>query len=547
MNSLQAAEPYFSKAWLNLIHYQKSFSGYKSEIDGAGFFLSSDGKTNPKKEFEATLIALNDTTKLYGHLKQPAACIFVSRKLWLESIGHRFPKVECREYENWRKALPVSKVHLVFASAYPNNPASMFGHTFLRLSGSGEGNDLLDYIINFAATTDQDGGIEFALFGVFGGYEGHYSLAPYFIKVNEYNHVEARDLWEYPLTLSASAIDRLLAHLWEIEATTYFDYYFFDENCSWQIIRLLEAADENLNLSEQLPFYIVPAQTVRVLNDHQLLGEPIFRSSLWRLYEAYPEESDEKKLLYYRIKERIGKLDEKEKATYHTLLTNKAKSKKVEETPKVAIPENRPDFGHGLGRIGASVGDGYYRLTHRFVLHDLLDQDVGHEKWSQLEALETVIEYDDRIFLREFNLVDVISLHDNSDWGFEPSWFLKVGLQTPQEFKCTRCLTAAFLGGLGQTVFFSNKTFFLSAHAALRAYGHSPDGASQWLGAGARVMGGYNYEKFKALIDVQKYWSPQFHSEVEARFSLSYGTSKDTSVRGLVAEDRAELSFYYYY
>lgn len=60
-------------------------------------------------------------------------------------------------------------------------------------------------------------------------------------------------------------------------------------------------------------------------------------------------------------------------------------------------------------------------------------------------------------------------------------------------------------------------------------------------------MGGFSYEKLKALIDVEKYWSPQFHSEVEARFSLSYGVSKDTSVRGLVAKDRAELSFYYYY
>ena len=73
-----------SKAWLNLLHYQKTLTGFKSEADGAGFFLSSSGKTDPHKELNASVAALSDATKLYGKLQAPAACIYPARKKFLE-------------------------------------------------------------------------------------------------------------------------------------------------------------------------------------------------------------------------------------------------------------------------------------------------------------------------------------------------------------------------------------------------------------------------------------------------------------------------------
>jgi hypothetical protein len=285
INSTHASDYAHSTQWLNLIHYQKTWTGYKSEADGAGFFLAKDGAINPDSELKATVNALNDTAMLYGELKTPAACAFPARKLILErDLKLKFPEVKCSAYEEWRAGLPVTDISLVFATAYPNNPASMFGHTFLRLKGPGTGKALLDYAVNFAATAGSDGGVEFAVLGIFGGYEGHFSLAPYFIKVNEYNHGEARDLWEYPLEISKEGIDIMLAHLWEMESNTWFDYWFFDENCSWQILRLLEVANPQLKLTESAPFYIIPAETVRILQSSDLLKSPEFRPSLRRQY-----------------------------------------------------------------------------------------------------------------------------------------------------------------------------------------------------------------------------------------------------------------------
>jgi len=543
---VQATAPYETKAWHKLIHYEKTFLGVESEVDGPGFFLAADGKTNPQGEFQATIKALNDTRALYGHLKQPAACVFVARKIWLESLGYQFPKVDCPDYETWRKGLPVKQVSVVFASAYPNNPASMFGHTFLRLRGSGEGSDLLDYVVNFAATANQDGGLEFALFGVFGGYEGHFSLAPYFIKINEYNHVEARDLWEYPLVISSQAIDRLLAHLWEIESTSYFDYYFFDENCSYQLMRLLEAADPELDF--ELPFYVLPAQTIHSLAQKEMLQSPIYRASLKRQYEALSD-IDQKRLMLLRIKERKGELKSDEQAEYHQRLQQMAKEKKNVGEIDVAPGMNRPDRGHHFSRVGMGyVEKDKFWVSHRFVLHDLLDHDQGHESWSQLQVLALKLEHDERIFLRELTLIDVISLHRSHHFSYEPSWLLNLGLATPKEFSCNRCVTLKTELGIGQSFFFKNESFFVSGFAIGRFYGHSPSEHSHWLGGGLRVNLGFRYEQFKFVAEKTKLWSAMPNAKDDVNIQLNYAIGEQVALRALVAEKQDyELSLNFYY
>jgi hypothetical protein len=501
-----------SDAWLNLLHYQKSLSGFKSEADGADFFLAPDGRTNPESELKATIHALESGSGNYGRLKAPAACVFVARKLVLErELKLTFPKVDCPAYQTWRASLPVTSLSLVFATAYPNNPASMFGHTFLRLVGPGGGSDLLDYAVNFAATTGSAGGVEFAVLGLFGGYEGHYSLAPYFIKVNEYNHGEARDLWEYPVKLSQDSIDVLLAHIWELESSTYFDYWFVDENCSWQILRLLEAADPKLKLTETTPFYIIPGDTVRILADKNLLEDPKFRPSQRRSYLARPvpqneREALDKRLHFYRLKERLHGLSDAEKEDYHQLLTKRSQDPTQSQEVNVPKAENRPDQGHGIRRLGVTIGDGYQRIFGRFSQHDLLDQDRGHESWSQLDVLRVTVERKERIFLREFAVADVVSLHPWDALGFRPSWFLRFGAETPTEFECDKCTTAGFHGGLGASIRLMNDRFVMGLFSTLRALGFSAFHEGMWSGAGGRLLVGAQGERWKFLVSVQKLW-----------------------------------------
>lgn len=527
INSVRAQDISASKAWHHLLHYQKTLTGFKSEADGIGFFLSPNGKSNPSEELKATIKALNNTESLVGKLKQPAACVYTSRKIFLEKHGYKFPQVSCPDYENWRKGLQVESLSLVFASSYPNNPASMFGHTFLRLNTTNGSNPLLDYAINFAATTGEDGGVEFAFLGLLGGYEGHYSLAPYFIKVNEYNNSEARDLWEYPLTIGKESIDMLLAHLWELESTTHFDYYFLDENCSWQILRLLEVANPELNLSSLSPSYVIPAETVRILKKENIIKDPIYRPSLQKIYLA-TEEASEKELLKMRIQERKGKLKNKEH--YHELLVKKASSAKQSHPPEITPTKSRPDIGHGLKRISFTEGGNYRRLSARLALHDILDFDEGHDSWSTLDVLKMTLENRDEIFFaRELIVADVLSLQNIDGLGFEPSWFLKFGAINPREFRCEKCLTAGLEVGLGTGI--KTESFILSGFVSTRSYGMNPYSKSYYFGAGPRILVGYSLDKFKLLIDTQKIFSATHDLDLSSEISINYSISNDLALR----------------
>ena len=66
---------------------------------------------------------------------------------------------------------------------------------------------------------------------------------PFYLKTQGYSNLESRDLWDYDLDLTPAQIAFLLKHAWEM-GSTYSDYYFFTKNCSYQLLTLLEAADD---------------------------------------------------------------------------------------------------------------------------------------------------------------------------------------------------------------------------------------------------------------------------------------------------------------
>lgn len=532
-STAQANSFALSPQWLNLLHYQTTLKGFESEADGPLFFLAKDGKTNPDSELSATIKALQDTETLRGTLRQPAACVFPARKKIIQqNLNIVFPKVDCPDYENWRKALPVTEISMVFATAYPNNPASMFGHTFIRLKGPGEGKDLLDYIVNFAATTGSAGGVEFAVFGVFGGYQGHYSLAPYFIKVNEYNNSEARDLWEYPLKLSANSIDLLIAHIWEIEASTWFDYWFFDENCSWQLIRLLEAVDPSLKLSAKAPFYIIPGETIRILDSEKILGAPTFRPSLRRQYleRKKPQneiEATDKKLAYYQLKSRLKKLSLDDEKKYHQELSKRSKVSAPPTLVDVPIALNSPHLGHGLARIKLTAGENFQQFQGRFAQHDLLDSDVGHEPWSQLDILRATFELSDNFFIRELILADVISLTPLNDLNFSPSWFVKFGAESPWFFE-TQHLAAIGDAGIGASI--GNELWLASLMGTATTYSDSPEGGT--IRGGARMLAGAKYKSWKLLLDIRRQFQKlvPWQNSISLSWNLNHSWATQTQI-----------------
>jgi len=230
--------------WLNLVHYQKEYGNYVSQVDDDRFFYASDGRKNPQAELIETIKHLFKTN---DNPNQQTQCRFVARSEWLSGQLNidksLLPDVHCDEYLEWRGLTHADSVTMIFPAYHLNSPSSMFGHTLLRLDNSQSSkSEWLSFAVNFGADiNNDDNSLIYAYRGLAGGYPGIFITEPYFKKIQEYNRIEHRDIWEYKLNLSPQETQIMIDHLWELK-TINFDYYFFDENCSYRLLELLEVA-----------------------------------------------------------------------------------------------------------------------------------------------------------------------------------------------------------------------------------------------------------------------------------------------------------------
>ncbi len=424
------------------MHYKPQWlGGVKSEADGPGFFFHPRGQVDPQGELEATLEAFFVGASAKG--QQPQAwqhpqCRFPARYDWLKAQlafdPSKLPEQPCPRFEAWREAPHAGSVSLIFASYYLSNPASMFGHTFLRLNHKRRQGtqNLLDYGINYAAITTTHNGILFAIIGIAGGFEGRFANFPYYMKVQEYSNLESRDLWEYDLYFTQEQIDRMLRHLWEL-GSTFFWYYFFQENCSYHILSLLEVAKPQLHLTDQFFFRVIPADAVRLISRQEgLVGRVVYRPSLLTQFtqKRRAMQAREVDLLQHLLRAKslhlfdesaldLGRqalvLDDTiDIVQYQNMAHRETLSSEDHEFRRQLlvrrsqlgvssphVPQDplstRPEVGHGTSRlrlaVGADEGKGPFVELSSPSFHDLLDPEEGFPPHAQIQLLTPSVRY----------------------------------------------------------------------------------------------------------------------------------------------------------
>lgn len=273
-----ANEPF----WLSLGHYETGkLSGWRSHVDDDKFFLATDGPSQPAAELSATLTALYAPASLG---EQHAQCVFPARTRWLrEQLTLRdLPQPQCTAFQTWYQDIAPHSAVLIFPAAYLNSPSSMFGHTLLRIDQAQfdtHSSALLSYALNFGAFFEgADNSMLYAWKGLMGGYPGLFALVPYREKLAEYTRLENRDLWEYRLNLSPQETGRMVEHVWELKQIR-FDYFFFDENCSYRLLELLQVARPGLQLTEQFQLTAIPTDTVKAVSAAGLVQQIDYRPS----------------------------------------------------------------------------------------------------------------------------------------------------------------------------------------------------------------------------------------------------------------------------
>jgi hypothetical protein len=489
------------RGWRTLLHDQpRWFGGQKSTADAESFFLDPEGKMDPEKELAATIRAFFDPPVVETETVQHPQCRFRARFLWLDERLGFGPALlsfqPCARFEWWKGRLGARSLTLVFASAYLNNPASMFGHTFLRLNrkARGAGADLVAYTVNFAANPTTDNAILYAMLGLLGGFPGFFSTLPYYLKVREYTALEHRDLWEYDLAFEPHEIERLIAHLWEL-GSVYFDYWYLDENCSYQLLALLEVARPSLHLTDRFSGWVIPSDTVRaVLDASGIVVAEHHRPSQYQVMLARRRslESDELDVARGISEGTISAVDldartsDRRRAIldaalellrYQKRLYASEEGKTREQqillargsvhlgSPPVEIPpDDPPERGHGTALLGMGAGGdergGFLRFTGRIALHDLLDRPAGYVPGSEIEFFRTTLRapFDlDRApppELERFRLLGIASLAPLDPWAFRWSWRLSTGLERSFDRGCAgaHCLFYELRGGPGLSI-----------------------------------------------------------------------------------------------
>jgi len=522
--------------WLALGHYERHLLGGRvSHAAGGKFFLAPDGSRDPAAELAADLRGFFAPADLG---KDHPQCRFPARYAWLKGRlafdPARLPEQPCTTFHNWLKTLDASGATLVFADAYLNNPGSMYGHTFLRLRRGTEkpGEALLDYTINFAGNPDTDNGFLYAVKGVLGAFPGQYSALPYYLKTQEYTNLESRDLWEYDLALDQRQTDRLLQHAWEL-GSAYFPYYFFDENCSYQLLTLLDAAEPSLRLARDFPAWVIPGDTVRaVLRRPGLVSAARYRPSFvtqmlakrarlssgeLRLATGLGREGGagglgaleglpkERQALILDsaddyLRYRVGFTSEQSTWTLRSERALLIARGRLGLGPLPAeVPRPRPlEDGHNPPRLDLGYGSGghgpFEELGWRPALQDLPASDVGYPRDSQLEFFDARLRFGDRdrrAYVEKLDLINVMSLSPLDPWVVKPSWKVSTGVDQARELGCEgpSCMYYDLDGGGGlaaQTRLLGREVYYLLGEADA---GAGPVFRQGWK-AGAGVTAG---------------------------------------------------------
>ena len=481
--------------WFKLVHYypdSASPSGYLSHVDDKNFFLSKNGKSDPKSELFSTLESFFKTTQPDN---KHAQCRFVARLAWLQkqlSFNlNILPYAACKDYEEWRNLVKADRVTLLFPAYHLNSPSSMYGHTLLRLdpATSEMNSDWLSYAVNFGAEVrDDDNSFFYAFKGLTGGYPGFFIVMPYFKKIQEYNRIEKRDIWEYQLNLTPEEVEKLVLHLWELKEIK-FDYYFFDENCSYRLLELLEVARPQLNLTSEFVMTAIPVDTVRAIERAGLIEEITYRPSqvttLQHIIETVPENnrsfieqladnpaSSQKppfsgltlnqqqpiveaayKYLSYQQTNEARDPQRAERA--HQLLTLLNQYPITESTP-VPMPLYSPENGHGSKRLSIAVGEKqnkrYSDLSLRISFHSLEENENGFLRGAQINMGNIKVRMNESgsTQLQRFDLIDIFSLTPRTRFFKPLSWRIKTGLER-QWVEGKNRLATHVTGGAGVT------------------------------------------------------------------------------------------------
>ncbi|WP_180123978.1 DUF4105 domain-containing protein [Acinetobacter sp. YH12097] len=550
----------------------------QSEVAYTGYFLAENGRQSAQAELEADVAALFQPAEP----NQAFRCRFPARSQWLMqelSIrSEQLPVVSCPEFDEWFGKIKPYKATLIYATDFMGNPSSMFGHTLLRLDPKDQKElNLVSYAINYAATVAGEDNWSYAWKGLTGQYPGEYSLMPYYRKVKEYGDFESRDLWEYELALTEQETSYLVKHIWEMQNVS-FPYYFASDNCAYRLLGLMDLVRPTLNLTQKFKVASIPVETIKAINDEQLIQAAVYRPALETQLLSQAQQHG------YRLAREAHKLAEIEPAMMSTALAqfNEAEQAKILEMAydhlyllligrKVSAEETQPKLrqilalrsqssqpkqrtepkqpsldpvnGHHARNFSAAVGEvqgeKYIELGHRQAYHDLIDPQGGFRIGTQLMFWDGSIQYrDDQLKLNHFDFLSVNSYNPITPfktpitWGFNFGW-QQVSVDAGQFSETKQHGVAELKAQSGYSWANQERTHLCYVQSQMQVQGGKSLDDGWRVGLGP-TLGCQNIwsEKFNSLVQAElPYWEDTHQWNLKLDAELQYIVNQQNALR----------------
>lgn len=251
--SIFSSDFHLSRKWLNALYYESKSSGYESLADNDSFFISKDGKYNPKNEYMESL-ALVKAQNLEFKKMFPYRYKIIAEENKIPYLPVVFVNQD------------IKKIVVVYPNKYMSNPASMFGHLFIVVETN---NGLLDsHIVHFLANTSNTPQSAYFYNGLTGKFKGSFLVEPYYKKIKDYNYIEDRHVTYYDLDFDSIYHEDIQLHAYELQ-NAFFYYYFIDENCAYFMVKFLNNFFDEDIINRSLIIY--PSQIINALNEKKLL------------------------------------------------------------------------------------------------------------------------------------------------------------------------------------------------------------------------------------------------------------------------------------